>query len=54
MLGTEEEQGRLFGLQEGLRGIMNALLVFGMTAALLTLQMNVAGAIRSNQMYALS
>ena len=33
MLGTEEEQGRLFGLQEGLRGIMNALLVFGMTAA---------------------
>ena len=33
MLGTEEEQGRLFGLQEGLRGILNALLVFGMTAA---------------------
>ncbi len=33
MLGTSEEQGRLFGLQEGLRGVMNALLVFGMTAA---------------------
>lgn len=33
MLGTPEEQGRLFGLQEGLRGILNALLVFGMTAA---------------------
>ncbi|MDR1018366.1 MAG: MFS transporter [Lachnospiraceae bacterium] len=32
MLGTSEEQGRLFGLQEGLRGILNALLVFGMTA----------------------
>lgn len=33
MLGSSEEQGRLFGLQEGLRGIMNALLVFGMMAA---------------------
>lgn len=33
MLGTTEEQGRLFGLQEGLRGILNAVLVFGMTAA---------------------
>lgn len=33
MLGSSEEQGRLFGLQEGLRGVMNALLVFGMTAA---------------------
>lgn len=33
MLGTPDEQGRLFGLQEGLRGILNALLVFGMTAA---------------------
>lgn len=33
MLGSAEEQGRLFGLQEGLRGILNALLVFGMTAA---------------------
>lgn len=33
MLGTEEEQGRLFGWQEGLRGIINALVVFGMTGA---------------------
>lgn len=33
MLGNSEEQGRLFGLQEGLRGVMNALLVFGMMAA---------------------
>lgn len=33
MLGSAEEQGRLFGWQEGLRGVMNALLVFGMTAA---------------------
>ena len=32
-LGPAEEQGRLFGWQEGLRGIMNALVVFGMTAA---------------------
>lgn len=32
MLGDSSEQGRLFGLQEGLRGILNALLVFGMTA----------------------
>lgn len=32
MLGTAEEQGRLFGFQEGLRGILNAILVFGMTA----------------------
>lgn len=32
MLGSSDEQGRLFGLQEGLRGILNALLVFGMTA----------------------
>ena len=33
MLGDSSEQGKLFGLQEGLRGIMNALLVFGMMAA---------------------
>lgn len=33
MLGDSSEQGRLFGLQEGLRGITNALLVFGMMAA---------------------
>lgn len=32
-LGTPEEQGRLFGWQEGLRGIMNALVVFAMTGA---------------------
>lgn len=32
MLGTAEEQGRLFGWQEGLRGFLNAFLVFGMTA----------------------
>ncbi|MGM0216836.1 MFS transporter [Enterococcus sp. AZ109] len=32
MLGDSSEQGRLFGLQEGLRGILNALLVFGMSA----------------------
>ena len=44
MLGTEEEQGRLFGLQEGLRGIMNALLVFGMTAAFSHFADEVAGA----------
>jgi len=33
MLGDSSEQGRLFGLQEGLRGIMNAILVFVMMAA---------------------
>lgn len=44
MLGTEEEQGRLFGLQEGLRGIMNALLVFGMTATFTHFADEVAGA----------
>ncbi len=32
-LGTPEEQGRLFGWQEGLRGIINAIVVFGMTGA---------------------
>lgn len=32
MLGDSSEQGRLFGLQEGLRGLLNAILVFGMTA----------------------
>ncbi len=30
MLGTPEEQGRLYGLQEGLRGFLNAALVFAM------------------------
>lgn len=44
MLGTEEEQGRLFGLQEGLRGILNALLVFVMTAAFARHTNEVAGA----------
>lgn len=44
MLGTPEEQGRLFGLQEGLRGILNALLVFGMTAAFSMFADEVAGA----------
>lgn len=44
MLGTEEEQGRLFGLQEGLRGILNALLVFAMTAVFARFTDEVAGA----------
>ena len=44
MLGTEEEQGRLFGLQEGLRGILNAALVFVMTAAFARYANEVAGA----------
>lgn len=44
MLGSEEEQGRLFGLQEGLRGILNAVLVFGMTAAFTHYADEVAGA----------
>lgn len=44
MLGTDEEQGRLFGLQEGLRGVLNALLVFGMTAAFTAHVDEVAGA----------
>lgn len=44
MLGTEDEQGRLFGLQEGLRGILNALLVFAMTAAFARYTNEVAGA----------
>lgn len=44
MLGTAEEQGRLFGLQEGLRGILNAVLVFGMTAVFSMFTDEVAGA----------
>lgn len=44
MLGTEEEQGRLFGLQEGLRGILNAALVFAMTAAFARYANEIAGA----------
>lgn len=44
MLGSDEEQGRLFGLQEGLRGVLNALLVFGMTAVFSSFVNEVAGA----------
>lgn len=44
MLGTDDEQGRLFGLQEGLRGILNALLVFGMTAVFSSFVDEVGGA----------
>jgi sugar phosphate permease len=33
MLGDSSEQGRLFGLQEGLRGVTNAILVFVMMMA---------------------
>lgn len=33
MLGDSKEQGRLFGLQEGLRGLLNAGLIFLMMAA---------------------
>lgn len=44
MLGTDEEQGRLFGLQEGLRGVLNALLVFGMTAVFSSFVDEIAGA----------
>ncbi len=32
-LGNAQEQGRLFGFQEGLRGIINAIVVFAMTGA---------------------
>lgn len=44
MLGTSEEQGRLFGLQEGLRGFLNALLVFVMAAVYARFADNVLGA----------
>jgi len=44
MLGDSSEQGRLFGLQEGLRGIMNAILVFAMMAAYDHFTDNVLGA----------
>ncbi len=44
MLGTENEQGRLFGLQEGLRGVLNAILVFGMTFVFASFVDEVAGA----------
>ena len=44
MLGTEEEQGRLFGLQEGLRGILNAVVVFVMAWVFAQFSDEVAGA----------
>lgn len=44
MLGTSEEQGRLFGLNEGLRGVLNALLVFIMAAVYAGYADNVEGA----------
>lgn len=44
MLGTSEEQGRLFGLQEGLRGFVNAGIVFAMTAVFAHYTNNVHGA----------
>lgn len=44
MLGTDDEQGRLFGLQEGLRGVLNALLVFAMTAVFSSFVDEIAGA----------
>ena len=43
MLGSSEEQGRLFGLQEGLRGFLNALLVFVMAAVYAHFADNVTG-----------
>lgn len=44
MLGGEEEQGRLFGLQEGLRGILNAAVVFGMAWVFAQFTDEIAGA----------
>ena len=44
MLGTEEEQGRLFGLQEGLRGILNAAVVFIMAWVFAQFSDEIAGA----------
>lgn len=44
MLGTSDEQGRLFGLQEGLRGFLNAGLVFVMTAVYANFASNIVGA----------
>lgn len=44
MLGTSEEQGRLFGLQEGLRGFLNAGLVFVMAAVYASFANQIAGA----------
>ena len=44
MLGSSEEQGRLYGLNEGLRGILNALLVFVMVGVYSMYADNVTGA----------
>ena len=44
MLGDSDEQGRLFGLQEGLRGILNALLVFVMAGVYASFADNIIGA----------
>lgn len=44
MLGSSEEQGRLFGLQEGIRGFLNAGLVFAMAAVYASFADNVVGA----------
>lgn len=44
MLGPEEEQGRLFGLQEGLRGILNAVVVFAMAWVFALFTDEIAGA----------
>lgn len=44
MLGDSNEQGRLFGLQEGLRGFLNALLVFVMAAVYASFADNIVGA----------
>lgn len=44
MLGASDEQGRLFGLQEGLRGFLNAGLVFVMAAVYARFANEVEGA----------
>lgn len=44
MLGSSEEQGRLFGLQEGLRGFLNAGLVFVMAAVYANFADQIVGA----------
>ena len=44
MLGDSSEQGRLFGIQEGLRGFLNALLVFVMAAVYASFSDNIKGA----------
>ena len=44
LLGDSDEQGRLFGLQEGLRGFLNAGLVFAMSAVYANFADNILGA----------